>query len=692
MILRIFSFLVVVFISTFCFPQNEEVKEQPTFLTQELDEVIISATRTLRELSSLPLPAQIVTKKEIQKINALRLNDLLNEQTGLTTVSDFGGGEGIQMQGLDSQYTLILIDGMPLIGRAAGTLDLNRIALGNVKQIEIVKGASSSLYGSEALGGVVNIITDRPKQGMSGSLSHRLGSFNTNDTGLNLGYRKEKIAVSAFINRLKSDGYDLDMADSLNTVEPFQNFTLSSKINYDLSEQTQFLISGRFFDQIQDYVASQDLKGESKIQDWNVHTKVDHKFNAKWEGSLEFYMSQYKATEFLNDQEGDVFDEGFYDQYLIRPEFKAEYNPDEKSNFIGGIGWSHDRLKRTDFSTDPTFNAPYAFIQFDHTPNEHINLILGARFDAHNAYESQFSPKGALRYKINEKIALKASVGYGFKAPDFRQLYFDFTNATIGYTVLGYNAVLTAIPELESQGQIANIVVPLSEFESELSPENSIGINIGADFIPNTKLNIGLNLFRNNIRDLIDTRVIANKTNGQNVFSYYNVNSVFTQGIEFNSTWKPSSLLKISAGYQLLYAKDKDAIKAFEDGEVYARETPSSPSFQLKKSDYFGLYNRSRHMANVKLFYTFKQWKLNTNIRATYRSKFGLYDTNGNNHLDRYDQFISGYSILDVAFNKTLYSNYKIGIGVDNLFNFSDPQNISNIPGRILYGKLNIQF
>ena len=78
---------------------------------------------------------------------------------GLITVDDFGGVKGIQMQGLDSQYTLILIDNQPIVGRSAGTLDLDRISVGNIQQIEIVRGASSSLYGNEALAGVINIIT-----------------------------------------------------------------------------------------------------------------------------------------------------------------------------------------------------------------------------------------------------------------------------------------------------------------------------------------------------------------------------------------------------------------------------------------------------------------------------------------------------------------------------------------------------
>ena len=143
-------------------------KKKDSLKTEKLDEVVITATRTIRQLSTLPMPVTIVTKEAIKKSNSVRLGDILNEQTGLITIPDFGGGEGIQLQGLDSQYTLILIDGVPLIGRSAGTLDLNRVTIGNIKQIEVVKGASSSLYGSEALGGVVNIITDTPKYGFKG--------------------------------------------------------------------------------------------------------------------------------------------------------------------------------------------------------------------------------------------------------------------------------------------------------------------------------------------------------------------------------------------------------------------------------------------------------------------------------------------------------------------------------------------
>ena len=686
------TFVVFFLLSTKTYSQEERSEDAKPVITEELDEVIVTATRTIRQLSSLPLPVQLISKKDIASINSQRLDDLLEEQTGLITVPDFGGGEGIQLQGLDSQYTLILLDGVPLIGRSAGTLDLNRISVGNIKQIEVVKGASSSLYGSEALGGVINIITDTPKEGFNGKINQRVGSFGTYDTGLDLGYKKKKLGLNFFINRFSSDGFDLNSDDALRTVDPFSNYTLTAKANYDFSDKLSLKVSGRFFTQTQDFVASESLDGESDINEWNTHIRLKNEFNEKWESELEFYATRYKADEFLNEEDGLLFSESFFNQLMIRPEFRTTFQATENSTFIGGLGLTHETLERTDFSENPIFNSPYIYLQYDTNLNDKLNIILGARFDSHNRYESQFSPKTAIRYAIADNLFVKGSVGYGFKAPDFRQLYFNFTNATVGYTVLGYNAVPEAIADLEEQGQINTILVPLSEFEDELKPENSVAMNLGFDYKPISSVNLGINVFRNNINDLIDTRVVANKNNGQNVFSYYNVNEVYTQGLEFNASWKPNNQLKISGGYQLLYAKDKAAEEAFENGEVFARENPASPAFRLETDDYFGLFNRSRHMANFKVFYSFEKWKADVNMRATYRSRFGLIDTNFNNYLDAYDTFVDGYSIWDIAFNKTIQDAYQVGLGVDNIFGFTDTQNITNIPGRIIYGKLNINF
>ena len=663
--------------------QEEQRDSSRVILTQTLEEVVLTATRTERQLSSLPLPVQIISNETILSTNALRLSEILNEQTGLITIPDFGGVEGIQLQGLDAQYTLILVNGVPLIGRSAGTLDLNRVALGNVKQIEIVKGASSSLYGSEALGGVINIITEDPKKGFQGAITHRSSSFDIHDTNLLLNYKKERLGMSLFIDRYENGGFDLTGGDGLNSLDPYSNFTINPAVTYDFSEQSKLNVTGRIFSQKQDLSILENL-GEANITEWNTHLRFDHTFNENWQSLAEGYISQYKADEFLETTNEDPISASDFDQLLIRPEIRLIFKGWKKWTWVQGFGMNHEKLET------PIFNSPYVFSQLDGYVGDKLNLIFGARFDAHNEYKSQFSPKFAFRYDMSTSVALKGSVGYGFKVPDFRQLYFNFSNSSVGYTVLGFNAAQAELAELESQGQIANIVVQPDAFNNELTPENSVGINFGIDYTKGPGFKGSLNLFRNTIQDLIDFQVIANKTNGQNVFSYFNVDEVVTQGLEVEGRWKISDDIRLSGGYQLLFARDQEAVDAFKEGRVFARETPTSPSFQLNSEDYFGLYNRSRHIANLKLFYTHKAWKANANIRGTYRSKFGLFDTNGNNYLDSYDDFIGGYSIWDIAFNKTIAERYELGIGADNLLDFTDPQNISAIPGRILYGKIRI--
>lgn len=674
---------------------QKEKKAKDSVRVEKLEEVVVTATRTIRQLSSLPMPVQLVSKVDIKRSNSLRLSDILNEQTGLITVPDFGGGEGIQLQGLDSQYTLILIDGVPLIGRSAGTLDLSRVTVGNIKQIEIVKGASSSLYGSEALGGVVNIITDTPKYGFRGETNFRSGSFGTNDLSVSASHRKDKFGINLFVNRFSSEGYDLTDNTITNTVDPFSNYTFDTKLTYDFSEKLSLLVSGRYYTQNQDNVIQNTntleiYRGEGDINEWNTRIKATYKHSDTWESLIELYGSQYKTEEYLNRADGSLFSDGFFNQKMYRPEFRSTIVVEENELTVG-LGTTYEALDRTYFSTTPIFNAPYLFAQYDMNPTEKLNIIIGARYDNHSKYQSQFNPKLAVNYKINNKISVKGSVGRGFKAPDFRQLYFDFTNSAVGYTVLGYNVAAQRLQALADNGElpastVANLPTLLTRFDDDLKPESSIGYNLGASIKPLSNVSININLFRNDMTNLIDTQAITPKLNGQNVFSYVNINEVFTQGIEFNSTYKLNDRLKLSAGYQLLYSKDKEAIEKFKNGEVNLGTT-----LQLTEDQYFGTFNVSRHMANLKAFYTIPKWDMDANIRATYRSKYGLFDTNGNQYLDTFDDFIDGYAVIDIAVNKTLFKDYQIGIGADNLFGFNNTQ-VTNIAGRTIYGKLNIQF
>ena len=120
---------------------------QDSLQTKQLDEVIVTATRNERTMGALPMPVFLVPKMQIKTMGSLRLNDVLTEQTGLVVVPQVNGqGNGIQLQGFSPDYTLILIDGEHIIGRYTGSMELSRITVGNIKQIEIVKGPSSRSF------------------------------------------------------------------------------------------------------------------------------------------------------------------------------------------------------------------------------------------------------------------------------------------------------------------------------------------------------------------------------------------------------------------------------------------------------------------------------------------------------------------------------------------------------------------
>jgi len=671
--------------------------QKDSFLIQDLDEVIVTATRTIRQLSSVPLPVTLISKKQIQRTGVIRLDEILNEQTGIITVADESGFNGVQIQGIASDYVLILINGVPLVGRSAGNFDLSRLTVGNIKQIEVVKGPSSSLYGSEALGGVINIITENPDdENIHGNASYRFASFNTHDANINIDQKLEKFGYSFFANTLHSDGYDLRPEIAGQTVSPFNNYTFSGQVFYDFSDRLKLFTSGRYYQQDQEaalVVDDEMFEGSSDVKEGNLHLRLDNTIGSKLKLQYEFYYTNYKASEYLGSPVSDaVLNQSDFDQNLLRPELRGTYSFQPNNDLTIGVGYNYENLDRTFFDKKVTFDSQYVYAQYDFYPWKKLNLILGVRFDNHSEYQSQFSPKVAINYKLSDAISLKGSVGYGFKAPDFRQLYFDFTNSAVGYTVLGYNVAVEKIQELEALGQIERLLFDVADLENPLEAESSIGYNLGASYSKG-KVKLSVNLFRNDFKNLIDTRAIARKTNGQNVFSYINFDEIYTTGVEFDAKFKLTENINLSGGYQLLFAKDKQKKVALERGEIFARDPNSLQTVALDNSDYFGLVNRSKHTANFKVFYDISKWNFSMNLRINYRSKYGLFDGNGNGIIDNYDTtFVDGYALTNLALNKTFADKYSLQLGANNLLNYKDIENIPGLAGIQLFTKINIQF
>ncbi|MBT4293683.1 MAG: TonB-dependent receptor [Cryomorphaceae bacterium] len=659
-----------------------------TISNTKLEEVVVTATKTLRQLSTLPMPAKLITKDEIAKSSSAKLSDILDDQPGIFIVPDFGGGNGIQIQGLDSQYTLLLIDGSPIIGRQSGTLDLDRISIGNIEQIEIIKGSSSSLYGTDALGGVVNLITSKTKDSISAEASYKISTFNTNDISVNLGKISQNgDNLNFYFNSFDSNGYDLNDDPILNTVEPYKSYTGFLRHNFKKNKWSYFS-SVRIYNENQNFTLNENSYGKNIINELGINTSINYIKNKNYKLIFENYYTNYKNDEEFRLNQNSI-EESFFNQSLFKSELRSIYTINKKNTLTFGLGFYSELLKRNNFYREEVSqNSFNYFVQYEGFIFENTNYVFGARYDQYDEYESEFSPRFAIRTQINDNISSKISIGKGFKTPDYRQLYFNFSNSISGYSVIGFNAAKEIISNLQSLGQISNLIISQDEFEGKLKPETSISFNLGFNIKTNKSTVFDINFFRNQISNLIDYKIIASKVNGQSIFSYYNLNKVYTQGIEFNSTSTVFNDIEISLGYQFLEAKDNDSKNQIKNGEVFARRTPSSPTFQIKPKDYFGLYNRSKHNFNLKISYAFKDY-FDIYFKSKYRSKYGLSDSNGNNLLDDFDDFVESNLISDISISKN-YKNYILTFGVENLFDYTDRENIPNYPGRIIYSKLNI--
>lgn len=666
-----------------------------TVQSQQLDtlsgtgnEIVVTATKTERKISTVAVPVTIINQQRILQAGSLRLNDILQEQTGLFLTAAFGSG--VQMQGLNPDYTLILIDGEPLIGRTGGVLDLKRITVGNIKQIEIVKGPSSSLYGSEAMAGVINIITDKPKTNAL-KFSMRYGSFNTADLSLNGSIRKNNFTYQGFGNFYRTDGFSIRPNSNERAIAPIERFTQQHNIGYRFNNKTILSVNLRFNNErIKNIISVNNngtviqSEGLEKNKDINTTVQLTHQLNEKITNNTRIYATEFSAEQQLLTSNGTPYTD-FFKQRFARAENQTDFILHKKISLTAGAGYIIETANSTRYdksSNTKTNRIGYAFIQSEWKPSDAFTIVAGTRYDHNELFAAAFSPKLAFQYKFNPKFSLKASIGRGFKAPDFRQLYLNFTNTAAGsYSVFGTVEAQKIIGELNRIGQISSLESDFYRL-SELKPEFSTGINIGLSYNPITALSITANIFSNTIENLIDSRLVAYRTGGAQIFSYLNVKNAFTRGIETDIKYSFNKKWGVAGGYQFLLTGDRDEINRIKNGQVFTRDANGFSS-KLSRAEYIGLANRSKHMANFRVQYEAENYF--ANIRLIYRSKWAVTDKDGNGLFNTNDVFAKGFIQANMATGKNFKRGIRVQAGCDNIFNYTDTLNLPNLPGRTFY-------
>ncbi|MFN5134144.1 MAG: TonB-dependent receptor plug domain-containing protein, partial [Chitinophagaceae bacterium] len=349
---------------------------------------------------------------------------------------------------------------------------------------------------------------------------------------------------------------------------------------------------------------------------------------------------------------------------------------------LGG-GYTLQTVNTTRYREKKEQHLYHAFIQNEWRGVKNLIVIGGLRYDYNTAFNARISPKLAVNYKLNEKIKLNASYGAGFKAPDFRQLYLSFiNNAADGYSIYGANEFsIDRLEQQKQQGLIAQILPPAYQITS-LNPEISRGFNFGFQISPVQKLRADVNFFRNDIDNLINYIPVATNANGTSVFSYVNINRAFTQGVEFNINYQLHQLFSISGGYQYLETADKDILENINNKEVFGRDIVGGSARLITKADYSGLLNRSKHMANLRLFYDDAKKGWSSSLRFIYRSRFGVLDLDGNGFANMDAEFAKGMIQMNLTAAKQINKQFNIQAGINNVLNQTNARFMPNLPNR----------
>lgn len=656
--------------------KNESLKEVSVTGVHGNPDNFIDMTRTV-------MPSTVITRKEIEQMGSRRLDEVLKEQTGLAIVNDIGAGNravGLQMQGFDSGYTMIMIDGQPMVGRNSGNLDLSRITVSNIERIEIIKGASACLFGSEALAGVINIVTRKNISAPQAMAALRYGSFNMLDATLEgeTPFAGKKGSVYFSGNYYRTDGFNSNpYLKEGKTAPPFDSYSLQGRGRYELNEVSSLNFNGRYASRKsvnnQSY-GVQPTKDVMDEHDLNGSVALNQNFRNGTRLKTQYYLTRYQTGQDMTDlNSGVVMPGSRFNQYLHRAEVQGIHRFFGALTLTGGAGAAYELLDNAYYRGKKDMTNYFAYGQADWQLSPELNVTAGGRYDYHDKYGSKLSPSIGLSYQPIEKLRLRAAVGTGFKTPNFQQLYMVFTNVQTGYTVFGSEEFWRELTALQDAGKIIS-VYPIASRIGQLRPERSVSYSGGFAFNPVNAVKLDVNVFYNDMRNFINAEAVAQKTNTQQIFSYVNVAKAYTAGTEIGLSWKANEVLNFSAGYQLLYAVDKGIVDSIKNGTgLYAGIYDGvNPPRRSTRADYFGMSNRSRHMANVKVTYEHVKTGLSGSFRVNYRSKYGFTERNqANLFIDQYDTFVPAYFLFNVAIQKSFYhKRLQLQLTADNLMDY----------------------
>ncbi len=531
-----------VFIIAFCIASTDTI---PFY---EMDRVVVTATRIKTPLFWLPTNVELITENNIYECNVITVAEVIEKV--LVDVSNRGtrGAERsarLREGGDASRHVLVMFDGQSLNDPFLGTADLDVIITDYIKSIEIVKGPISSLYGTNAFGGAINIITQKESTPKKTFLSISMGTFDTQKISLNSNFTIYNIDASLVINSEGSDGFrensDYKGRDVfLSLLTSLKNLgSIRGKL---LLHDSEFGVAGMNCTTIEEYNGESEKKAQfPDARQWRM----------KGFGEIE-----YTKGNFLNARISTTYSNIRYkcnSAYIDDNSIGKKYSGDLQINLLPGFIFGVD-IQRNEFikqsweeNTISKLTQNWAVFAQSILSKEPIRLISGIRYDHHLLFGGITNPRIVLIFRFSKNLKLSSTAGRAFRAPGIEDLY----SPRSSWPASEWG------PAGDTQGN------------PDLLPETGWGYDAGFEY-ESKKVIFGVSLFKNQIENLIKWADIDPNPNYEK-WRPSNIGKSYNQGIEAKIKVKESFWGSHLLIYKFLESKGKK-----EDGS-YKRLMYTSP-------------------------------------------------------------------------------------------------------------------
>ena len=397
-----------------------------------LNDVVVTGTRTPKFLKDTPIQTRVINAKDIAKLDATNVQDLLQQELpGVEFSYAMNQQTHLNFSGFGGQGVLFLVDGERLAGETMDDVDFTRLNMDNVERIEIVKGAASALYGSNATGGVINIITKRNKQPWALNVNARYAKHNEQRYGSSLGLSNKhwNNLLSANINRI--DNYNVQSASNpvtriISTI--YGDKTMHFKDQLVWSPNQNFNLTGRAGYFFRETVRSVDQP--ERYRDFTGGLRMNWKLTTQDELQLSYAFDQYDKSDYQRITHLDIRDYSNV-QNTLRLLHNHSFNRGDVLTL--GADWMHDYLFNTNLNGETREQDSWdVFAQYDWRINNQWEVVSALRYDYFSdGKESHLTPKLNICYKPLHNLSLRAGYGMGFRAPTLKEKYYDFDMAGI---------------------------------------------------------------------------------------------------------------------------------------------------------------------------------------------------------------------------------------------------------------------